>query len=956
MLPVAMRDPPAHALVGRGAALRAIDRALSALGKRRGGALRVAGEPGIGKTRVLAELAARADARGFVVLDGRAAEFEDDLPFGAFVDALDDDLRARGRLAQFDPAALPYLSGIFPALTQPGGEPAPPVLEERFRSHRAVRALLAQLALNEPLVLVLDDVHWADPASAELLGYLLAHPPAGPVLLAVGYRPAQLCERLRSALEAQAGIEVIELGPLSRDDARTLVGMELSEAAYVESGGNPFYLLELMAAARPPGSAGGWVGSLGGEVPGSVRAAIDREIAGLPDPPRALARGAAVAGDPFDAELAAVAAGAADGLEALDRLVASGLVRPTDVPTRFAFRHPLVRRAVYESAAAGWRIAAHRRLAEALRRRGAPPAELAHHVEVAAAPGDEHAIEVLTAAARAVARQAPAITARRLRTVLRLLPQGAPGRFDALVELAGALAASMRLDECRDALVEALSLLPPEASGSRAALEASCARVEHWIGLHEESQARLRRALDALPDRRAPEAAALMTELAECAHWDSDGPALRRWAGRAAEVAHDAGDRPAEAAALALLALGHYWYFAPQPGIEALDRAAAIVDALPDEELAKRPDGTFHVAYHESLYERYERALRHADRGLAVARATGQGQFALPTLVARSLALRLLGRLDEAAEVADEAVEGGRLAEQDQLTLFALATRSWIATAQGDLDLALATGEEAMAMARRFARTMSVAGLGWILGAALVEAGQWARCVTLVLEAVQGPDAATLGIHACLAWDGLARAEVRRGRHEEARAWIERFDAALPGLTPLAYPRALAESARAELLLATGDPAGAARAALTAAEAADGIGARVEAARARLLAGRALAAAEQRDDAVALLEDARAVLDECGAALWRDEAARELRRLGRAVGRGGRRRSARAGVEALSDRERQIADLVAAGRTNKDIAAQLFLSPRTVERHLSHAFAKLGVSSRAQIGAALRGD
>jgi DNA-binding NarL/FixJ family response regulator/tetratricopeptide (TPR) repeat protein len=955
-------------LVGREAALRAIDLALDGLGNRRGGALCFAGEPGIGKSRLLAELASRADERELLVLEGRAAEFEDDLPFGAFVDALDDYLAALGRraLARLDPAALAHLETVFPALAGPGDRVAPPVLEERFRSHRAVRWLLGWLAVERPMVLVLDDVHWVDPASAELLGYLLSHSPPGPVLLALGYRPTQLSERVRAALErgeADGRLQPVRLTPLSRADAALVVGSALPDRRLddliAESGGNPFYLLELARAADRGETLDG-PARPAAEIPGKVIAAIDREIAALPDSARSLARGAAVVGDPYDLELAATTADTvtAHALPALDGLLASGLMRTTDVPRRFAFRHPIVRRAVYESAPAGWRIAAHRRLAAALRERGASAVELAHHLEAAASQGEQDAIDVLTAAGHVLARQAPAIAARRFEAALRLLPPGeaaAEQRLELLAALARSLDATGRRSASRHALLEALSLLSPDAVGQRVRLEASCAGVEQWLGLHGEARRRLQTALDSLPDRRSPEAATLMIELAASQHWDADYTSVRTWAAQAAEISAAAGDRPAEAAALALVALGDYGVGAAARGQETVRAAAALVDGLTDTELAARPDAAYHLAYHETLLERYDEATRHADRSLRVAHTTGQGQLSLPTLVTKATALRYLGRLDDAAEVAQEAVEGARLAGHDQLTAFAVKTRAWVATAQGELEIALAGGEECLAIARRLARPMSVAGTGWILGEALLEAGQPARCATVLLETTGGPDAERQpAAHRCYSWSMLARAEAQRGHHSEAQAWIDRLDAALPALAPLAFPRTLAEHARAHLLLARGDPAAAAGAALAAAEAADGISARVEAARGRLLAGRALGAAGERERAVRLLEQAQAELDECGARRYGEEAVQELRRLGRRVSRTGRPVGAAPG--ALSNREREVAVLAAAGHTNKDIAAELFLSVKTVERHMSHIFHKLRVTSRAQIGVALRDE
>jgi DNA-binding CsgD family transcriptional regulator len=151
--------------------------------------------------------------------------------------------------------------------------------------------------------------------------------------------------------------------------------------------------------------------------------------------------------------------------------------------------------------------------------------------------------------------------------------------------------------------------------------------------------------------------------------------------------------------------------------------------------------------------------------------------------------------------------------------------------------------------------------------------------------------------------------------------------------------------------LARGDHAGAARFALEAVALFEERGNAVEAGRTRVLAGVALAAGGATEPAARELDRAHRDLRSCGAALHADAAARELRRLGRRVARPGRRAAGDAGVAALSGREREVAALIAEGRTDKEIAAALHLSPKTVEGHLSRIFAKLGVSSRAGLAA-----
>src|SRR3954471_24119537 len=204
-------------LVGRAAEVGSLAGVIDGLARDAPAAVVVIGEPGIGKTRLLAELAAHADARGCTVLSGSASELEADLPFWIFVDALEEyaaGLDPR-RLASLGDDVRTELARVFPSLTDLAAAPAPVLQDERYRTHRAVRELLERMAATRPLVLVLDDVHWADAASIELLGALLRPRPAAAVLLAIGERPRQLPARGAGALEraSRAGSLVrVELG------------------------------------------------------------------------------------------------------------------------------------------------------------------------------------------------------------------------------------------------------------------------------------------------------------------------------------------------------------------------------------------------------------------------------------------------------------------------------------------------------------------------------------------------------------------------------------------------------------------------------------------------------------------------------------------------------------------------------------------------------------------------
>ena len=254
-----LAQPAAEELVGRTAELAAVASALDELERGRCAVLTVLGEPGIGKTSLLRALGALADRRGLLVLAGSASELERDLPFGVFTDALDDYVQTLEphRLDALEADVRTELGEVLPSLAAAPGA----ATDHRFRTHRAVRRLLEVLATPKPLVLILDDLHWADSGSVELLGAMLRRPPAASVLLALAARPRQATARLWAAFERAAATVAhtrLELGALSAVDARSLLAGRLApagaDALYAQAGGNPFYLRQL-ARAPAPGAA-----------------------------------------------------------------------------------------------------------------------------------------------------------------------------------------------------------------------------------------------------------------------------------------------------------------------------------------------------------------------------------------------------------------------------------------------------------------------------------------------------------------------------------------------------------------------------------------------------------------------------------------------------------------------------------------------------------------------------
>jgi DNA-binding CsgD family transcriptional regulator len=387
------------------------------------------------------------------------------------------------------------------------------------------------------------------------------------------------------------------------------------------------------------------------------------------------------------------------------------------------------------------------------------------------------------------------------------------------------------------------------------------------------------------------------------------------------------------------------------------EQAAEVVDRLTDDELALRLDAAANLGNAETYLDRLEDAVGHLDRGLAVARETGQGRLFSLLTQRKGFALALLGRLDEARDVTESAVEAARLSGSPESVAWALLNRAWTALLAGDLETALAAAEESVALGRGFDDSPIATWSACALGSILLEAGEPARCLEVLVPAAGGPDLPFVpGVLRSMFQERVVLARLAAGDAEGAADAAAAADARAAELG-LDFGLSLAGRGRAAVLLAAGDHGPAAEAALEAAAAADRIGARVAAARARTLAGRALAAAGERERAAAELDRAAAELDACGALRYRDEAELELRRLGRRHHR--RRGAARTdgeGLASLTPRELEVAELVRDRKTNREIAAALFLSEKTVETHLRHIFGKLGVSTRASVARAVEAE
>jgi DNA-binding NarL/FixJ family response regulator len=285
-----------------------------------------------------------------------------------------------------------------------------------------------------------------------------------------------------------------------------------------------------------------------------------------------------------------------------------------------------------------------------------------------------------------------------------------------------------------------------------------------------------------------------------------------------------------------------------------------------------------------------------------------------------------------------------------QCLLWSWTLAAWVALQRGEVTNALDAAERAVGFAQTAPHGLYSHLSRLALGEVRVAAGQHARGRDEIVAAAGGADLPVVEAGSRSRWyEVLAEAELALGDLDAARAWAERAEAAAT-CAALDGQRAHALRCRALLALADGDASAAQAAARGAADAFAAHGMRIESARALTLAGRALAAAGDERQAVATLETAHAELTGCGAARLGDEAAHALRGMARHVHRRGTRgRAGGDGVDVLSKREREVAGLVAQGRTNKQIGAALFLSERTIENHVSRIFQKLGVASRAEV-------
>ena len=928
----------AAALLGRDAQLAELGQAVERARRGTGTLLLLSGEAGVGKTRLADEAGA---ASGVLVLRG-AASSSAVSPYGPVVAALRAYLRLRPRAFPGLGALRAHLALLLPEL----GEQAP--AGDRATIFEAIRAALAEI--GEPALVVLDDLQWSDEATLELLAGLAPTLDELPLVLLCAYRSDGLprdhkLRWLRNELRRGSGLHELALAPLDLGETAELLASLLPErpspalavAIHDRTQGLPFFVEELARALVVSGrlQAGPRGLDLGGDedvpAPDTVRDAVLMSASPLSDEARAAVEAAAVAGQRFDLHLAERLA-SEDGLAELQR---HGILRECG-DGRAAFRHALSWEAFYADVPWLRRRTLHRQLAEALEAGGGQAMEVATHWL-----GARDAARARAALVRAVGESEAVYAYRDATAAGRQALELWPGDE----EPEGRLEVLERYARCAERAGEL-----PEA-------------VKAWRELSAVHSARGERLAFAHDQRRLAGAYELKGE--------------RESAFTARRVAADtfaAADRPADAALERLAMANHRRVGADYGEAMELARAAAAeagragrddlrARALGLEGVSRAKRGEFDeglqtvrdgltaalagdlTAVAAELYQRlalvlydsadYRRAEEALDTALGLCQVGGDESTEVACVTCLAYVLRERGEWSRTSEMCRELIDAGSSAWVAQGLLGAVhGFQGKFSAARRMLVASLATSEP---LGHYHMWIDSIAGLAYVAAAegAHDEAAEHTRKLLERWEDSEDLHFAVWGLHWASGY--MAGRGDRAGAHACAEA-LSRI------ASTTAHPYALAALAHAigETALLDGDSDTAAEQLARAVEIHRGLDVPFERAHLELRAGVALAAAGDRETALERLGGAYRTARKLGARPLAAEAATEVAKLGGSVSR---RVSEETG---LTRRELEVVRLIAVGRTNRDVAQELFLSPRTVDMHVRHILRKLDCHSRVE--------
>jgi DNA-binding CsgD family transcriptional regulator len=907
------QSPEPTTLCGRAAEIDRLEALLDSARASRSGVLVLLGEAGVGKSALLDDARRRAD--GMQVLACRGIESEARLPFAALHQLLRPVLEHVEAIPPVQARALCAALGM-----ESGARP------ERFLVAIAVLSVLAEAAASSPVLCLVDDAQWIDDASAATLAFVARRLEAEPIAMLfaardgddAGLAPLALPQLRVDGLGPAASRELVDRG------SGGALSPETSERLLRATEGNPLALLELSAAAAGAERDGDEPAF--GPLPVSKRVerAFLARVHRLPAPTQTLLLVAAADEGGDLATVLDAAARVGVPASALDAAERAGLVRVRG--TRIELRHPLVRSAVYHGAPLSQRLGAHGALAEVLVGDEAADRRAWHRAAASVEPDPGVVAELERAAERAHARggfdaaslaleRAAALTAGDADRA-RLLAAAAENAW-----LPGNGARARRLIE------RSRGLAAGPAHGAE--LDRLAGQLELTCGTPAESARLLHRAARTMAPIDAGRALQLLSLASWGAAFARDGEAIAAIAAgaEALRVPDTPANRFLTTRLLGLRAhfAGDYDDAAPK-----LEETLALAAGASPEELAER----FSLASPVGLFLCDDRGILALHRSVA-ARARERGAA---TVLAQAMPWVALGemwggRWPVAAARLAEGREVACAAGQRQVCAHLVALEGMLAALRGDAERCRERTAEALAQASERGLMHVAACATWSL---------------LILELSLGqPDAAmahararpmTAGIE----WDALDRIEAafRSGDRETAASWLAAFEPwAAAGTAP--WGRAVALHGRALLAEDVEESERLFRAALAVHEE----GSRpFERARTELAFGELLRRARRRTEARDRLRAALERFEALGASLWAERARVELR----ASGERSRRRDPST-LDDLTPQEVQIAQLVAQGGTNRAIAAQLFLSPRTIDFHLRNVFRKLGIRSRTEL-------
>ncbi|NEA97636.1 LuxR family transcriptional regulator [Streptomyces sp. SID13726] len=902
--------------VGREPELATLARAVQALVGGRGAVVEISGEPGIGKTRLATALAEIAAARGLPLVRAHAV---------------------RGNTT-----ALQVFRDAWHRRPAPGGAVEHP----------------GEWAAG--CVLILDDLHWSDPDTTALLVRLLRAVVPEPLLLVLVHRPAQSPPGLREALEdgVRAGtVTRIEPGPLTPDTVTALLTQwQLPATAdpallCTAAQGNPRYLRLLAAAGWQPEH---WPERPGPDTPALLREAkpLIAELDALTTPATRTASAAAVLGNPFrPQDIAHLTTLDLDTtLDALTELETAHLVHPADWNGGLTFHHPLIGHITHERTSLAFRLRAHR---DALDLTTRTPHQRARHATHLLGTDATLAAHTLAEAATETTAHDPTTAAHWLRTALKALPATDPTtRTHLQLAYCRALIASGQLREARTRAHQLLGTpQPPLPQSQLLQAHAVCANAERQLGRYTEAAAITGAALGLLPDPLSREAVELiiefgLTHVLRGTH-DQAQDLLRKTLRAPADAdAIDATDRTV-LRVLDLLCATHAGDL--QEAVDEAVRCAQLVDALPDPLAGRTPETLALLGSAELYLERFTDAARHLSRGIETVDAGPQRPILLHRLLGLAMAEQWTGRLEDSRKHAREAEALARsLGAEPAIALAQAISATTLVWARGT-----SYAEEAVALVEEVAGTTATSHGWWaasatgLLAHARLLAGDAAGCRRTLLTSGGGerlPRVRPFSRPFLLAL--LATATLECGDREEAGRLV-RIAETEAGRLGLPVQEAYVRCARARLHQADGQHPDAAKHFDLAAEAFRSADMPVEYAWTLTSGARSFHEAHGPATALRRLDTAEAVARAATAGLVLEQAARLRAELPEGDG-------TPHPLGLLSDREREIAELAATGLRTRQIAERLFLSPRTVETHLSRIYRKLDVTSRLTLSELLR--